>query len=241
MTPLTVCCVLVSGPVKGYDVEYVLRLERMVRRHLARPFRFVCFTDGTRGELPGVETIQIPSMAGIVPAYTEGIWNKVQVFSRAHGLTGRVLFLDLDLVVVDALDPIVDFPAAFALTEDAFVVERAHLNTDRYGRAVVRKFNGSVMVWDAGTADSIFDDWSPAVAERMSTDQDWIAEHAADAQAMPLAWFPRLSNLMKDEAFTPPVWPVAAKVVLVKKPKPHEAVQQWPWLEDVWNPCEVAA
>lgn len=224
---MTVCCVLVSGPVKTYDVDHVVRLERMVRRYLARPFRFVCFTDGTRGDLP-CETIRIPSSGPEVPENGRGYWAKAQLFNKAHGLEGRVLFLDLDVLVVNDLSPIVDFPAALALTEDALVVERAHLDRDRYGRRLVRRFNSSVIVWDAGTQDFLYDRLTAADILRLSTDQDWIGEQASAAVGMPLAWFPRISRVQ-------PPWAADAKVVLVKKPKPADACARWPWFEPMWG------
>lgn len=233
---LTVACVYVRGPYP-YTADYVRRLQCMVRTHLARPHRFVCLTDRPE-ELAGIETIRIPSLTGVVPRNGEGYWAKVRLFDRSLGLTeGRMLFLDLDTLVVADLSPIVDFPAPLALTTDALVEERAHLNTDRYGRRLVRRFNSSVIVWDGGGFHGLYDDWSPAVAERLSTDQDWIGEQAIAAQGMPLAWFPRISQLVKDEAFarTGAPMPAAAKVVLVKKPKNHECQARYPWFDAQWG------
>lgn len=235
MTPeLTVCCVCVAGPVVGYSVEYVVRLERMVRKHLARPYRFLCFTDGTKGEMPRpIDTIRVAKSSDQIPEPVRGIWTKLQVFNPAHNFRGRMLFLDLDVLVVAPLDPIVDFPAGLALTEDAFVVERAHLNKDRYGRRLVRKFNSSVMVWNAGAHDHLFTEWTIADTLDYSTDQDYIGERAPNARPMPLAWFPRVSQVR-------PPWPPDAKVALCKKPKNAEAVKMWPELIPWWGP-EVAA
>lgn len=228
MTTLTVACVWVRGPVP-YTTEYVIRLERMVRRHLDRPFRFVCLTDRPKELVPlGLEAIHIPSCGDEVPANGRGYWAKLQLFNPAVGLEGRLLFLDLDVLVVADVAPIVDFPAALALTEDAFVQERAHLNTDRYGRRLVRRFNSSVIVWDAGTQDFLYEEFSPIDYLRLSTDQDWIGEQALDAQPMPLAWFPRISQVQ-------PPWPPDAKVVLCKKPKNAEAVIKWPELARWWG------
>lgn len=223
---ITVCCVWVRGPV-NYTAEYVFRLRKMVARHLSRAHRFVCLTDRPQ-ELPGIETISITSMAGIVPDNGAGFWTKVVLFNPALGLFGRVLFLDLDVLIVSDLAPIVDYPAPFALTEDALVVERAHLDRDRYNRKLVRRFNSSVMVWYGGLCRDIWDAWTPEVAQRLSTDQDWIGERYYSAAAMPLAWFPRISRVQ-------PPWPEDAKVVLVKKPKNLDAVARWPWFEQAWG------
>lgn len=232
MTPLTVCCLLVDGPVKGYSVDYVVRMHRMVTRYLSRPFRFVCFTDGTRGTLPApIETIFIPSCGEEIPANGRGYWAKLEVFNKAHGLTGRILYLDLDTMVVAPLDPIVDFPATLALTTDAFVEERKHIDTDRYGRKLVRRFNGSVMVWDASSAtDQLFDTIELADILRLSTDQDWIGEQAYWAKGMPLEWFPRLSKIGP-----PSTWSPEFKVILTKKPKNHDAITRFPWFNEWWG------
>jgi hypothetical protein len=224
---LTVVCLYVRGPYP-YTAEYVTRLEKMVRRYLRRPFRFVCLTDRPH-ELPTVETIVIASMQGIVPDPTAGIWCKMRVFDSTLGLTeGRNLYLDLDTLVVADLDPIVDFPASLALPEDPFVVERAHITTDRYGRRLVRKFNGSVMVWDGGTHEYLWDDWTPDVAWQLSTDQDWVCMRAWDAEALSLSWFPRISQVQ-------PPWPEDAKVILVKKPKSAIWAEKEPWFEEMWG------
>lgn len=226
---MTVCCVAVDGPVSGYTSEYVVRLERMVRAYLARAHRFVCFTDGTKGDLPNpIEMIRVETPSEDIPANGRGFWTKLQVFNPEHGLRGRVLFLDLDVLVVAPLDPIVDFPAGLALTEDVLAIERVLLDRDRYRRRIVRKFNSSVMVWNAGAHDHLFTEWTIADTHEYSTDQDYIAERAPRAGAMPYAWFPRISRVQ-------PPWPAEAKVVLCKKPKNAEAVKRWPELEPWWG------
>lgn len=231
----TVACVWVQGPVP-YTADYVGRLARMARRFLDRPFRFVCLTDRPAALAldPRIETIQIA--APTVPANGRGFWAKVECFNPAHGFTGRMLFLDLDVLVVRDLTDIVEFSSAFALPTDIFS-PRAGPQADRYGRGVVRKFNSSVMVWDAGTQDVVYTDWTPAVADAYSTDQDWIAVRCPTAASMPLMWFPRISQMVADPMFaaTGTPMPPEARVVLVKKPKNVEAVQRWPWLDLAWG------
>jgi hypothetical protein len=227
---LTVVCVLVKGPYT-YTVDYVVRLHRMARQYLRRPFEFVCLTDQPEIVINADESIgvvRIPSFAGVVPENGVGYWSKVRLFDPLLGFHGRVLYIDLDTLLVAPLDPIVDFPADFALTEDALVVERAHLDRDRYGRRLVRRFNSSVMVWNGGEQTDVWTRWSPAVAHRLSTDQDWIGEQAEAAVGMPLDWFPRISRVQ-------PPWPAEAKVVLVKKPKNHVAADRWPWFAPLWG------
>lgn len=228
-SPLTVACVWVAGEFP-YSIDYVRRLRSMVARWIDRPFRFVCLTD--RPELAtveGVEPIAVEKLAGFAP------WTKLQLFNPARGFTGRVLYLDLDSLVIAPLAPIIDFPAPFVVTADPASMHRPR-RLDSFGRAIVRKVNSSVMVWDAGTHASLYDKWSPPVAQRLSSDQDWIGEQLPRAAEMPRAWFPRISELsIPNSVAVAPILPADAKVVLVKVPKNVEAAEKWPWFDEAWR------
>jgi len=213
----TVLCVWVKAQV-DYSDEYVYRLQTMVARWMDdRPYRFVCLTDRP-WEIRGIDTIPIPA-----PRPLKGWWSKVRCFDAALRLSGRVLYLDLDTLVVGPLSEILDYPSRFALVPPGGTFEgKGPLKT-------VRRFNSSVMVWDNGVNHRLFDDWTPSVAMRLWGDQDWIGEQYPIADAMPSEWFPRISEL-GDE---PPA--VDAKVVLVKTPKNEEAAKRWPWVDAVWR------
>lgn len=226
---LTVTCVFVQGPYP-YTPDYVIRLERMVRKFLPLPFRFVCFTDRPdlfRG-ISQIETIRIPH---VLPGCKDaiGYWNKLQLFNPAHGLTGRVLFFDLDVLIVGDLTPIAQYPFLAAMAADELAIDRPKVDANTIGQQILRRFNASAMTWWAGNLTALWADWTPAVTKRLQSDQDWYAERMPDViQPMPVSWFPRLSRV------TPP-WPQDAKVVLVKKPKNHLAAQQWPWFAEAWG------
>ncbi len=225
MTPLTVVCVFVQGPFP-YTAEYVYRLQAMVARHLDRPYRFVCLTD--RPELvPGIETITIASTLGSPESF--GYWTKLRLFDPALGFEGRLLFLDLDVLVVRSLAAIVATSGPLALIDSAASREKHGLyGSDRHGRLVIRRFNSSVIVYDCGTRDGLCLDWTPSASVRLSTDQDWIGEQASDATALPETWFPRISQAQ-------PPWPDDATVVLVKKPKNGECLRLYPWFDQAWG------
>lgn len=224
---MTVACVFVKGPY-AYTKDYVVRLERMVRKFLTLPFRFVCFTDQPEAFTEPIEAIRIPRQ---LPGHKDavGFWNKLQVFNPAHALSGRVLFLDLDVLVISDLSPIVDYPAPFALAGDELALERPVYALNSIGRAIIRRFNASVMAFDGGTLSDLWNDWTPAVTGRLQGDQDWVGERYPDAAAMPVSWFPRLSRISG-----PPFSP-DAKVILAKKPKNHLAVAQYSWFEPLWG------
>jgi hypothetical protein len=223
---MTVACVFVKGPYP-YTPDYVVKLERMVRRFLTRPFRFVCLTDHPQQFKGVIDTIRIPH---VLPGCPEaiGYWNKLQLFNPANGLTGRIAFFDLDVLIVRALDALVDVAAPFALAGDELALTRPAVDRNAAGLTIRRKFNASAMVWDAGVNACLWQDWTPDVTHRLQSDQDWYAERMPHAHALPVSWFPRISRAR-------PPWPSEATVVLVKTPKNHLAAQQWPWFADAWG------
>jgi hypothetical protein len=213
---LTVCCVWVHANVP-YATEYVTNLRSMVAKHLAREHQFVCLTDRPWMLPDGIRSMPIGHERRV-----PGWWAKIQLFKPGR-FSGRVLYLDLDSLIVQPLDPVVDYPSTFAL------VPHAGTFNGRDGLRVVKRFNSSVMVWDARANESLFLDWTPEIPRRLWGDQDWIGEHRPDAATMPSAWFPRLSELSGERPNA------SAKVVLCKKPKNSIAADLYPWVGDVWR------
>lgn len=217
---MTVACVWVRGHVP-FTAEYVFKLRSMVARHLPEEHRFVCLTDRAK-ELPGIETI--PAQA---PAGCKAWWAKLKLFDPDLGLTGRVLYLDLDTLVVASLMPIVRpeparMPYGFSIAP--------HAGTFRPPRhVVVPRYNSSVMVFDSWAVPvALWEHWTPRVAKRLWGDQDWIGEQLPKLPTMPAKWFPRISEC-------PDGPPKDARVVLMKKPKNAEAARLYPWVRELWG------
>ncbi len=109
---------------RKYGPEYVNRLHAMVRRHLRRPHRFVCLTDDGTGIDAGIETHPIPQVGfaefdSRQPWSFQHGWLKLTSFaSPLYDLSGPTLFLDLDIVIVDALDPFFDHPGTFCVIRE---------------------------------------------------------------------------------------------------------------------------
>jgi hypothetical protein len=124
-----------------YGAEYVNNLYRGVKRHLKRPHRFVCFTDNTAGLDEGVETFPLPEL-GLPAGSKDRRWQKLALFRRELAdLKGIALFLDLDLVIVDDLEPLFQHPGKFLIIRDDDLFRAKplrKLNPDR------DKFLGSV-------------------------------------------------------------------------------------------------
>ena len=136
--PVTFLC-LKAGDM--YGPEYANILFDMVRRNLSHgyPGRFVCLTDDPEGLDPAIETIPLPS--GL-----EGWWGKLYMFKRGLFSEGeRIVFLDLDTVIVGGIDWLAGYDGQFATLRDFYYPQQV-------GPAII--------AWEAGDfASSIWEEW----------------------------------------------------------------------------------
>lgn len=161
---ITVLCVRFGTK---YGREYVERLRNMVARHLTVPYEFVCLTDDPY-PIEGVRNIIIE-----VPPYKKLWWCKVHMFDPSLPISGRILYLDLDVVICNNIDKLVTMG-----------------NSMFYGiRDFNRKFhpqwnylNSSVLSWTHQFQSIIWDKFKadPAGAQTLQGDQDWIWKVSRD-------------------------------------------------------------
>lgn len=105
---------------KAYGPHYANILHSMVSRNTSRPLRFVCFTDDPAGLRPGIEALPLPPIE-LPEKYRWKPWRKISLWQRdLGGLSGDLLFLDLDVVVTGAIDPFFDYrpEADFCVAEN---------------------------------------------------------------------------------------------------------------------------
>jgi hypothetical protein len=100
-----------------YGPAWVNRLYAMVRRNTTWKVRFVCFTEDGKGIRPEVEVKPIP-----IVKLDEALgkrWPKLGLFTPdLGGLEGMTLYLDLDLVILDSLDPFFELPGRFCIIRE---------------------------------------------------------------------------------------------------------------------------
>lgn len=93
---------------QAYGPDYVNRLYGMLQRHVTGPFRLVCLTDDARGIRPEVHAYDLPELGCEWPKKSMGKWRKLVLWGadlgERTGLSGPVLFIDLDSVIVDNID-----------------------------------------------------------------------------------------------------------------------------------------
>lgn len=212
---VTICCVQ-AGNYQGRGAEYVNNLYDMVVRNMPAgvPFRFVCFTDDKTGLTEGIEARDLPE------PNLEGWWNKLALFKRGVFADGeRVVYFDLDTLIVGPLDDIVRYSGSFALLRDFY-------RPDGYG--------SGVMAWEAG------DPWDKDI---------WEAWNDADRPAIvggDQAWLEKvvhIPNILQDlysdkfvsyKVHCKPYPPQGSSVVCFHgEPRPHNCTQKW--VQDVWK------
>jgi hypothetical protein len=149
-TELAIACVLKTGRWRtgignravNYEPKHVRWLQRQCNQY-APGVRFVCLTNERKIE--GVETIPLNCA-------WPGWWSKMELFG--HDL-GRVLYMDLDTVIVGPLDEMLAYPHQFTA-----------LNS--LGKKTTRLLNSGLMAWQGARPDLL----EPFAADP----QRWINE-----------------------------------------------------------------
>jgi hypothetical protein len=155
-----------------YSADYVNKLYSMVKRNLSLPFRFICFTDDASGLVSGIETKEFYDKE------LAGWWLKLELFRRDLGdIQGTILFLDLDVVIVNNIDRLFDLsPGEFCILQD-------QKRPDSYNSSVFRFEVGQFpQVWER------FQNKKSAILSLYHGDQDWISENIKHATLWPRSW-----------------------------------------------------
>jgi len=155
---VTILCVRFGNK---YGPEYVERLRNMIERHITIPYELVCLTDDPT-PIAGVRILTKRNQG-----YAKGWWHKVHMFDPTLPLEGRILYMDLDVIICGNIDKIATYKRNDFLGLRDF--NRAFFPT-------WKRLNSSVLSWNAGTQTHIWTEFnkSPMAAMQLHGDQDWI-------------------------------------------------------------------
>lgn len=203
MSTLNVVCLYWGNK---YSVDYVVKLRNMVERHLKTPHRFICITDNPDKIPKSIETMQLPDHG------LTGWWNKLLLFdNKIWNFEGRVLFLDLDIVIMNDLDRYVNYNSAadFNIIDDFYFSKR--------------EYNSSVMIFNPDKMGYIWDSFDKAMTSQMHGDQNWITKCLgySETRTFPTEWtlsFKKDKNRITADT---------SIVVFHGKPDPHEVDADW--------------
>ena len=201
---MTVCCVKARP---AYDHHYVNRLQAMVAHHMSLPHRFVCFTDDPSG-------IKCPTRA--LPSGLTGWWAELALH-RPNVLSGPVLYLDLDTVILDSLDFIASYGGDFSILRDFY-------RPDGYGSGVMLWRTAQPQVWNRWIAEGRPDNHHG--------DQGWMEEAVPNADRLQDVFPGKFCSFKADECDDGA--PVDAAVMCFHGyPKPHE-LPETHWAYRLW-------
>lgn len=155
--------------IYSYSEKHVRLLKRMVERNITRPYEFMVVTDQPE-KFDEVKTIKL-DMTTFVPGTR---YAKLMLWRKDIGdiIGDRILYLDLDCVIADSLDPIIDRP------EDVVLWRNPNFQGPDKRRA---RYNSSIILIKAGARPQLYDEFDPKrdpVKLRKiwgGTDQAWIS------------------------------------------------------------------
>ncbi len=213
MDPLTICTW--SWGTK-YSGAYIDRLCESVRRNVVQPFNFRLFT---------------PADEDLALTQVPGCFARLRMFDpawqEANGVRGRLVCLDLDLVVTGPLDPLFD------RNEDFVILQGANASNPC-------PYNGSVMMLRTGAHAEVWGDFSLEAAAKVpkhdfADDQGWLAAKIPDAAG----W--KVGEASGIYAFQKPGWPRGealpkhARIVAFPGWRDPVGFTHLPWIRQHWR------
>jgi hypothetical protein len=206
-----------------YGADYVNRLYAMVARNLTAGHegRFICFTDDDAGIRQEIHCRPLPK--GIL-----GWWNKLALFAPGEfERHDRILYFDLDTVMVGDLDEIARYDGEFAILRDFYREDG---------------WQSSVMAWKSGFGAEIWQRWNrEGRPEADGGDQEWI-EHVfknkwpvIQPEILQDLYPGKFVSYKRDCIPYPPEG--ASVVVFHGEPKPHDCGRSW--VEAMWTESDT--
>ena len=201
-----------AGNYLGRGKEYTEILFDSIKRNLkaGTEGKFVVFTDDAEDYAEGIEKRPIHGSL-------RGWWNKLWLFKSGHfQKDDRIVYMDLDTIIVSGLDSIIEYNGEFAILQDFY-------RPDGY--------QSSVMLWRGNALSYLWDAFEvqgfPDIA---GGDQAFIEQLAITAEILQNL-YPKCFVSYKKSCLTG--IPKDAKVVVFHGlPRPHEAGG---WVRSVWK------
>lgn len=208
-----------------YSSDYVNILYNMVKRNMSEKFRFVCITEDSTGLNSNIDILPLLYDGNNV----KGWWHKLSLFKpQIHDIEGEILFLDLDIVIVNQMDHFFSYePGNFAIIKDWIMKNLT--------------YNSSVMRFEIGKYNHVWDEFidnPQQVIDRFRGDQDWITEKVPGAVFWPHKWCLSYKWHKCWEGY-----PLETKMVVFHgHPNPPEAISKGfrnyppaPWIKNFWR------
>lgn len=218
---ITVACVYWKGEFRGredvYDTTWITKLQNMVARNLSIEYQFVCLSN------VDVPCTRIPLIDNL-----PGYWSKIELFRPDIFHTEYVLYLDLDIVIVNDLQPLIEYGKTNTFT----LMPNIGGNHWREGKRLISTYNSSTMFFRPGNMDDLYTEFDSGYIKEFWGDQDYIALKKPNAATFPENWVCKLKNLPGKKPNS------ETKVVLCMDNTPRkniDAAKRHEWVKEVWQ------
>jgi len=201
-----------------YSSEYVNKLYYMSQRYCNYDYEFVCITDNKEGLDSNISAMSLNTHDDI-----HGWWYKTFLFNPEYDLKGSILFIDLDVVIINDLNKFFDH------VPDNFCISRGFSKNNKNG------MNSSCFRFNAGTHKFIYDDFMKDrtnIMKRLHGDQDWIQEKVTDFNFWPDNWL--MSYKWDMNKYSKVNYENSTSIAVFHgEPKPHEL--DTTWIKEHWR------
>ena len=209
-----------------YPSDFANRLWSMIKRNTKRPTRLVCYTDDATGLDPEIVAYPLPPIV-LPDNMTSTPWRKISLWAPSlQGVSGNVLFLDLDLVISGSLDEFFDFEPQCTFC----VIE----NWTQMGTGIG---NTSAYRFKVGSHPYLYDELQAqpeAILARYRNEQTYLSPIIAEKKFWPTFWCVSFKHSLLPRwplnFFLTPKLPSETKLVaFTGKPDPDDARDgKWP-------------
>lgn len=154
----------------------------MVARNCSPPFSFYCFTDNAEGIRPEVNVRDLPPIQGSMPTGSRGIWPKSRLWGgQLAELTGPVLYMDLDLLILNSIDPFF----SFGREEDVILARNLNTPFERLGQTSLFRFPVGALL----SLQAKFEADPQGIADKYEFEQRFVTREAPKGvRFFPLLW-----------------------------------------------------
>lgn len=211
-----------------FSAEYVNVLYNACKRHINGEFRFVCLTDDANGLQADIESYPIPDIGLEERHYYHGCWPKISIFAaNLYGLTGRALYIDLDMIILNSLD---DF---FEISGDLVAIDNATFVTNPRKATAVRTMGG-LLAFDLGKLDYVLTELQAnrdTFITKYDTDQVYLHHAVKDIRYWKAQWLQSFKYHLRQpiliDRFLPPRKPALETKILVfhGNPRPIDLIR----------------
>lgn len=238
-----------------YGPHYVNNLYAGVKKHLHRPFRFVCVTDNPNGLAEGVEAVPIPERPD-VPKWPNVFLKLLMTADGFADLQGPTLFCDIDIIITGDIDCFFDYKPGKNIIIHNWVEWRKQLFRKRPDIG-----NSSVFRFEAGKSQYICDKFLSEKERAMDrsifcTEQAYLTHAMKEQYWWPEQWvrsFKRHSQRPFPLNFIlPPKLPKDTRILVFHgRPDPDQALTGFKgkrihhhtlpaaWITDYWQNSSI--